>query len=101
MSDALLSPELVEQLAAAVAQRLARQLGPAPLLTRRPWSVLGISRSAWFRAAAAGRTPKPVAAPGSSRPHYRVADLERWAERLRPARARRRAAAAETTHGDL
>lgn len=55
---------------------------PAPVaagkLVKQPWVHCGLSRSTWFRLAAADATPKPVRLPGCSRPHYRAADLDRW-----------------------
>jgi predicted DNA-binding transcriptional regulator AlpA len=38
----------------------------------------GVSRSQWFRLRSAGHAPKPVRMPGSSRPWWRVRDLDRW-----------------------
>jgi predicted DNA-binding transcriptional regulator AlpA len=59
---------------------------PLPLLLtqQQAWMFLGVSRSAWFRLRGAGRLPRPVAPDGALL--WRRADLDRWAERLRPAR---------------
>jgi predicted DNA-binding transcriptional regulator AlpA len=56
-------------------------------MTGRPWLVVGLSRSAWFRLRSAGACPAPVSLPGSH-PRWRVADLQRWVNNLRPARRR-------------
>ena len=56
-----------------------------PLLTHRPWLVVGVTRSAWFRMRSADQTPAPVAMPGR-RTLYRIADLLRWIDNLGPAR---------------
>jgi predicted DNA-binding transcriptional regulator AlpA len=54
-----------------------------PLLTTRPWLILGVSRSGFYRLLAAGQVPQPVT-PDGVRRAWRIADLERWVERLRP-----------------
>lgn len=45
----------------------------------------GVSRVGWFRAKAAGSTPKPVALPGGGI-YYRKSDLDKWLARLKPAK---------------
>jgi predicted DNA-binding transcriptional regulator AlpA len=64
--------------------------GPGPLLLSQPAAqrYLGISRSAWYRLRAAGKLPAPVSVPGAGTgPMWRRRDLEKFVERLRPARA--------------
>ena len=56
-----------------------------PLLTRRPWEVAGLSRATWKRLESANRTPPPVQA-GTAQPRYRVADIQRWVEEMKPDR---------------
>jgi predicted DNA-binding transcriptional regulator AlpA len=68
---------------------------PAPavgLMTGKPWEVCGLSRSAFYRLVAAGEAPAPIRLPGA-RPCWRLADLRRWVEGLRPSRRRRKPAA--------
>lgn len=61
-----------------------------PLLTRQPWLIVGISRSAFYRLLAADQAPRPLAVPGSGRV-WRVSDLERWVGTMKPvARSRSR-----------
>ena len=55
------------------------------LMTREPWTVCGMSRSAWYRLRSADKAPRPVSLPGSH-PLYRVTDLEAWVESLKSAR---------------
>ncbi len=50
-----------------------------PLVTRKPWEVLGICRSAWFKLE--GR-PMPIALPGFTEQVWRIADLVQWISRL-------------------
>jgi predicted DNA-binding transcriptional regulator AlpA len=73
--------------------------GADPLLTAKPWLLAGISRSAWYRLLAADQAPRPVALPGS-RPRWRVVDIQRWVERLRPARRRAAQSAATDSAAD-
>lgn len=50
-----------------------------------PTGYTGVSRVGWFRAKAAGATPKPVSLPGGGI-YYRRADLDKWVDRLQSAR---------------
>jgi hypothetical protein len=102
MPDTILSPEQLNALAAAVAERLADRLAPTatlPLLLaqRQAREFCGLGRTSWFEARSAGLIPEPVTVNGQQL--WRRGDLERWAERLRPGRTRRRAAAAEGEAG--
>jgi len=56
-----------------------------PKLIRQPWAYVGLSKSTWYRLAAEGRTPRPVALTGAGR-LYKVADLDHWVEALKPAK---------------
>lgn len=49
----------------------ARQDG-SPLLTQRPWEILGISRASWFRLE---NRPHPIKLQGLSCRRWRVKDL--------------------------
>jgi hypothetical protein len=60
-----------------------------PDLTSKPWEILGISRSNWYRAWSAGQVPLPVAVPGTSRNYWRISDLRKWVSRLSPVRTRK------------
>lgn len=57
------------------------QLVKSPLLIAQPWQFIGISRSAWFRLRAAGKTPAPVRVPGSGL-RWRASDLSKFVEQL-------------------
>src|SRR5262249_28098800 len=59
------------------------------LLTRTPWTIVGMSRATFKRLESQGRTPPPVMV-GTSQPRYRVEDLRRWVESLKPDRRVRR-----------
>ncbi len=61
------------------------QTPTVPLLTNRPWEIVGIPRSNWFQLRSADQTPAPVNLPGR-RVMYRTADLLRWVEGLGAAR---------------
>lgn len=61
------------------------------LATRRPWELLGISRSSWYEAQAAGETPAPIEVPHMGR-FWRISDIRRWLETRKPGRRRRRKA---------
>jgi predicted DNA-binding transcriptional regulator AlpA len=63
-----------------------------PLLTGKPWSVAGISRSAWYRLESADQTPAPVSLPGRDK-RYRISDIVKWVGQLKPGRRRRRPSA--------
>ncbi len=56
---------------------------PDPLLTGRPWEVLGLSRSRWFKLFAEDPTvPRRVSIRGTTRNFWRTADLRAWADKL-------------------
>jgi predicted DNA-binding transcriptional regulator AlpA len=59
---------------------------PVPLLLSQLAAIkyVGLSRSAWYRLRSVGKLPRPVSVPGCG-PHWRRADLDRWAENVRPA----------------
>src|SRR5262249_43933479 len=60
---------------------------PTPsLLTNRAWLIVGMSRSAWFKARIQGLNLRPVEVPGNSRPYWRVSDLQKWVAELVTAR---------------
>ena len=71
---------------------------PTPLLTGRPWELAGISRTAWYRLAAAGLTPKPVSLPGTET-RWRAADVAKWVAGLATTGRRRRGAPARSRQG--
>lgn len=48
--------------------------------------LLGLSRSAFYRLRDQNLLPPAVAVPGVAAPRYRRRDLERYLDRLRPAR---------------
>jgi predicted DNA-binding transcriptional regulator AlpA len=50
------------------------------LVTRKPWLVVGLSRTGWYRLMSQGTTPPPVAVAGAR--YWRVADLEAWVANL-------------------
>jgi predicted DNA-binding transcriptional regulator AlpA len=64
----------------------ATPAGSWPALLAKPWTYLGLSRSAFFRLRSADKAPRPVAVPGCKRPLYRKTDLDKWVERLQVAR---------------
>lgn len=76
--------ELVERIAEAVAERLGKVTGQT-LSAKEAMAYLGMSKSAFGRARAAGLLPKPVTVPGAG-PRYRRKDLDTWLERLKPPR---------------
>jgi predicted DNA-binding transcriptional regulator AlpA len=61
---------------------------PLLLRQRAAWTYLGLSRACWYRAKAGSDFPKAVDVAGV--PHWRRSDLDRWAERLKSARPRKR-----------
>jgi predicted DNA-binding transcriptional regulator AlpA len=63
-----------------------------PLLVRQKQAIayVGVSRAGWFRLRAGGKLPEPASVPGSGLV-WRRADLDRWVQRLGPAKPRRRA----------
>ena len=71
--------------AAAILTATIPPAAPLLLTTRQAWQHLGVSRAAFFRLRSADLIPAPVHVPGSGL-RYRRADLERWAEKLKPAR---------------
>ena len=98
-----LAPDQLDDLAGriadrlrAVAETLPYRPASLPLLLgqRAAWEFVGVSRSEWFRLKAADKLPAPVSLDGS-RPMWRRADLERYVERLRSARPKRKGPAAE------
>ncbi len=72
--------------APAVVNAPTSNVGAWPALIAKPWAYLGLSRSAFFRLRSADKAPRPVAVPGSKRPMYRKADLDKWVEKLPIAR---------------
>ncbi len=58
--------------------------------------MVGCSRSAGFRFLSTGQGPKPVRLPGNERPYWEIAALKKWAASLKPARAKRQQAPADT-----
>jgi hypothetical protein len=51
-----------------------------------PWTILGCSRSQWYRCLSTGEAPPAVVLPGAVRRCSRVADLLKWVNGLKPAR---------------
>jgi hypothetical protein len=68
----------------------ATAAAPTPLLLRQraAWTYLGVSRTLWFKLKHRPDFPKPVELEGVQ--YWRRADLDKFSERLRPARPRRR-----------
>lgn len=64
---------------------------PALLTTSKPWQFFGRSRAWWKRLEAAKRTPPAIdfGLP-SARPTWRISDLTRWLDSLKPDRTVRR-----------
>jgi predicted DNA-binding transcriptional regulator AlpA len=92
--------EVISELRSAVADvaaKLADQTGPPLLVSRRNGArMLGVSPSTFDRAVRAGTLPRGLPTPGG--PRWRVSDLKRWADSLKP--ARRAAQVITTTQGD-
>ena len=55
---------------------------PALLTQSRAAAYLGWSLAKWYRVRGADGLPAPVRVPGSSRPHWRRADLDDYIRRL-------------------
>lgn len=79
--------DLLREIRDWLADRPADATPPALLTQDQAAAYLGMSRSAWYRAVAAGEVPWPVELPGGTGPRVRLRDLERYVERLK---ARRR-----------
>jgi predicted DNA-binding transcriptional regulator AlpA len=93
--------EVISDLRSAVADvaaKLANQNTAPPLLVsrRNGARMLGVSPSTFDRAVRAGTLPRGLPTPGG--PRWRVSDLKRWADSLKP--ARRAAQVITTTQGD-
>jgi predicted DNA-binding transcriptional regulator AlpA len=59
---------------------MAQAVTNGVMVTRRPWSVIGVSRTCWYRMMGANQTPPPVSVGGVR--YWRVADLEKWIAEL-------------------
>jgi predicted DNA-binding transcriptional regulator AlpA len=73
-------------LVAAVKEAVSEALGqPSPQTLTQPDAMkyVGLSRSSWFRAKAAGELPGPILIEGSGE-RWRKKDLDTWLERLKP-----------------
>ncbi len=77
--------ELLEAVKAAIAEA---SVAPALFDAAAARKYCGLSRSGFFRALSAGAFPKPVHIEGSG-DRWRKVDLDRWIERLKPARKKR------------
>src|SRR5262249_19043974 len=83
----------LDSLAERLADRLASRIAPAaavvPLLLSQTEAMafVGLKRTSWFEAKAAGELPPHVIINGV--PMWRRSDLEAWAARLKPGRGRR------------
>jgi hypothetical protein len=66
------------------------EVQPALLTHEQAATYLGMSRSAWFRALAAGQVPAPVDVPGGTGPRVRLRDLEEFVKMLKVRRRKPR-----------
>jgi predicted DNA-binding transcriptional regulator AlpA len=64
---------------------MSQATGGGPLTTRKPWELVGVSRTYWYRLMGSGRAPAPVSFGGAR--YWRVADLEAWLAGLKPVQA--------------
>lgn len=73
-----------DDLATLIAAAVERATAPAPLLLepRAAWTLLGLSKSGFYRLVSSGELPQPVQVPGSG-PRWKRCDLERWVARLK------------------
>lgn len=84
-ADTAITPASIDARMLLDAVRHAAAPPPLLLEPRAAWTFLGVSKSAFYRLVAAGDLPAAVNVPGAG-PRWRRADLERWAERLKPRR---------------
>ena len=86
-----LTPGQLEQLAAIVARKVADRLSAAVLTGPQAAAYCGLSRSAWYKAAAEDSLPRPIALPGTSHPRWRKSQLDAWLAARRAYRRKRKA----------